>query len=70
MGENPRIVIEMDAKGNATLITENMEGEECIDFPKALEEALGVQPDTVEYQPSFYRKNRERAVILRQGDDS
>jgi hypothetical protein len=62
------IIIEIDADGNALLITDGMEGTECIDFPKALEAALGVQADTVEYQPAFYRKNKERAVILRQGN--
>jgi hypothetical protein len=63
------ITIEIDAKGNALLVTQGMEGQECIDFPKALESALGVQADTIEYQPSFYRKERTRAVVLRQGNE-
>ena len=70
MAGEPTIIIEIDSKGNRYLKTEGMEGDECVTMPAALEQALGgVQQGTVEYLPEFYRKPRQRAVILRQGDE-
>ena len=69
MADEGKIHVYIKADGSGRMVTEGFEGPACIDFTKGLELALGAQPETTEYTPEFYSRNRERAVILRQGGE-
>jgi hypothetical protein len=56
--------------GRAMIVWDGIEGSDCMDLAKGFEEAMGADMSTVEYLPEFYRKPRERSVILREGNGS
>ena len=67
MNEDGTISIFIDAHGNARLKTSGAPGSKCIELSKEVEAMLGTQKDTLEYTSEFYDKEKERAVIIRQG---
>jgi hypothetical protein len=62
-----RISIFIDAHGSARLKTSGVDGSKCLDLSKAIEKELGTVQNSTEFTDEFYNREKERAVIIRQG---
>jgi hypothetical protein len=64
MANEGRVFVTIDSAGNAVLETKGVEGSSCTDFSKQLEKGLGTTGE-ITYTQEFYRKPKERAVVIR-----
>ena len=62
-----KIIVEINAKGERTFITEGFEGAECLQDTAVFKELLGGEAEEPILAHEYYKKDRERAVILRAG---
>ena len=62
-----RIIVEINAKGERTFITEGFEGDECLRETELFKQNLGGTTEEPQLAHEYFKKDRERAVILRAG---
>jgi hypothetical protein len=60
-----RVKVIIDKDGNTKIDYEGGEGTDCMDLYKGFDLAMGADMSTIQYKPEYYRRQRERAVLLR-----
>lgn len=63
-----RIIVEIDAKGERTFITEGFEGDECLRETEIFKQALGGTTEEPQLAHEYFTKDRERIAVLRAGN--
>ena len=63
-----RIIVKINAKGERTFETEGFEGDDCLKETELFKQHLGGEAEEPHLTHEYFKGDRERAVILRQGN--
>jgi hypothetical protein len=64
-----RVTVSIDKDGNTKIDYIGGEGTDCMDLYGGFDQAMGADMATLVLKPEYYRRQRERAVLLRNSND-
>lgn len=64
--EEATLTVRIYPDGTRKILVNGVEGTDCVEFAKAFEDALGADKSTMEFTQEYYKKRRDRSVLIRE----